>query len=163
MYSYRLLIVTVLFYLIQIKSNLVISSILEDDVQYVFKWPGHLFNLEDVIYMSLFSVFTIIYYKFFFKIKDMKQNIDMLDITTNNLEKYKCAIPVDLPDDEAANLAAVNYLFRVYNLILNKIILKFKENKIFEQNQIVTSSLFDPIYNRKFCSYRVIYDFHFLD
>jgi hypothetical protein len=60
MYSYRLLIVTVLFYLIQIKSNLVISSILEDDVQYVFKWPGHLFNLEDVIYMSLFSVFTII-------------------------------------------------------------------------------------------------------
>jgi hypothetical protein len=93
----------------------------------------------------------------------MKQNIDMLDITTNNLEKYKCAIPVDLPDDEAANLAAVNYLFRVYNLILNKIILKFKENKIFEQNQIVTSSLFDPIYNRKFCSYRVIYDFYFLD
>ncbi len=66
MYSYRLLIVTVLFYLIQIKSNLVISSILEDDVQYVFKWPGHLFNLEDVIYMSLFSFFTIIYYKFFF-------------------------------------------------------------------------------------------------
>lgn len=93
----------------------------------------------------------------------MKQNIDMLDITTNNLEKYKCAIPVDLPDDEAANLAAVNYLFRVYNFILNKIILKFKENKIFEQNQIVTSSLFDPIYNRKFCSYRVIYDFYFLD
>ena len=86
----------------------------------------------------------------------MKQNIDMLDITTSNLEKYKCAIPVDLADDEVANLAAVNNLFRICNLIKIKIILKFKENKIFEQNQIVTSSLFDPIYNRKFCSYRVI-------
>jgi hypothetical protein len=47
----------------------------------------------------------------------MKQNIDMLDITTSNLEKYKCAIPVDLPDDEAASLAAVNNLFRICNLI----------------------------------------------
>ena len=58
MYSYRLLIFTVLLYLIQIKSNLVISSILEDDVQYVFKWPGHLFNLEDVINKSLFSFYN---------------------------------------------------------------------------------------------------------
>ncbi len=25
----------------------------------------------------------------------MKSNIDLFDITTNNFEKYKCAIPVD--------------------------------------------------------------------
>ncbi len=40
----------------------------------------------------------------------MKQNIDMIDITTNNFEKYKCAIPVDLTDEELKNLEAVNMI-----------------------------------------------------
>jgi len=52
----------------------------------------------------------------------MKQNIDMLDITTNNLEKYKCAIPVDLPDDDAANLAAVGSS-NLISIILKKLLL----------------------------------------
>ncbi len=38
-----------LIQIIQSQSTLVSPSILEDDIQYVFKWPGHLFNLEDVI------------------------------------------------------------------------------------------------------------------
>ena len=38
----------------------------------------------------------------------MKQNIDLIDITTNNFEKYKCAIPIDLTDEELKSLEAVN-------------------------------------------------------
>ena len=48
----RCLVITIyLFYLISDYSSLaesISSSLLEDDVQYVFKWPGHLLNLENV-------------------------------------------------------------------------------------------------------------------
>lgn len=92
-------------------SNLVASSsLLEDDVQYVFKWPGHLLNLKD----------------------DMKSNIDLFDITTNNFEKYKCAIPVD-QNNQA----------------------KSDSNNLTGENQILTSSLFESIYAKKLCSYRI--------
>lgn len=51
MYIQYELIFTILILVIQTiqsQSNLVSPGSLEDDVQYVFKWPGHLFNLEDV-------------------------------------------------------------------------------------------------------------------
>ena len=63
--------------------------------------------------------------------KDMKQNIDLFDITTNNLEKYKCALPVDLTDEELIKLENVNGIlilvffdlfFLIRIIFLNRII-----------------------------------------
>lgn len=48
--QWKLVVFTAVFVLNQFvksQSNLVSPSILEDDIHYVIKWPGHLFNLED--------------------------------------------------------------------------------------------------------------------
>ena len=41
----------------------------------------------------------------------MKSNIDLFDITTNNFEKYKCAIPID-PNEQIKldNVLKINLL-----------------------------------------------------
>ncbi len=56
--QWKLVVFTAVFVLNQFvksQSNLVSPSILEDDIHYVFKWPGHLFNLEDVLVVILMN------------------------------------------------------------------------------------------------------------
>lgn len=68
----------------QFKSQVLINSAsppssgLEDDLQFLFKWPGSLFNFED----------------------DLKQKLDILDMTTNKNEKYKCTVPILHSEDD---------------------------------------------------------------
>ena len=64
----------VCFFLVSLRidsADLLLNSGLEDDVHFVFKWPGSLFNLED----------------------DLKTNSEILDIATPNAERYKCTLP----------------------------------------------------------------------
>ena len=92
-----------------VNSNNIINTGLEDDLQFSFKWAGSLFEEE------------------------MKQNIEFIDISTNNNEKYKCAMPVELPTTEENKYAS----------------------ELNGEKPISASSLLENIYAKKFCSYRI--------
>jgi hypothetical protein len=40
----------------------------------------------------------------------MKQNFEFVDVLTNNNEKYKCSIPIELTESEQNEKNKVNYL-----------------------------------------------------
>jgi hypothetical protein len=92
-----------------VNSNNIINTGLEDDLQFSFKWAGSLFEEE------------------------MKQNIEFIDISTNNNEKYKCAMPAELPTTEENKYAS----------------------ELNGEKPISASSLLENIYAKKFCSYRI--------
>ena len=45
-----------------------------------------------------FDLFSIL--KYFNFLKDSMKNFELIDMTTSNLEKYKCKIPISLDQDE---------------------------------------------------------------
>lgn len=79
------------------------------------------------------SKFGLNWYGKFSDLKsDIKDNIEILEMTTRNLEKYKCLIPSE-----------------IHRLNLNQNTEQIKKSKI------STMNLLDEIYTNKFCSYRI--------
>jgi hypothetical protein len=109
------------------------SQCIEDDLQFLMKWPGALPEMD----MS---------------------KLETLDIMTSGKEKYKCTIPVNLPEDDKEEDENQVFTF-FYAVLLTLEDRRFKQlftKKNLNENSIKTSSLInDNIHAKKLCSYRV--------
>ena len=102
MVKMRIAIVGLVLMLVTYVSANLLNLASEDDLQFKLNWPGDfsLFNNVRIWYKYLLFRLFIIFGTFF---KELKNNFEIFDMTTKNLEKYKCAIPAVMPDLESSS------------------------------------------------------------
>lgn len=95
-----------LWFLVVLAFNLVAAN---DDLQFSINWSGKFPGNED---------------------DSIKDHFEILDMTTSNMERYKCKIPINFDQDK----------------------LQGEHDSVV---QIKTANLLSDIYSKKFCSYRI--------